>query len=159
MTQENKELLLKDLGARLSHGVKGRVYAEVSDGQYDIMGDLIFYNAPFVVTLDEINTSTEEIHVIAVGNEDTVEFIEEAQQDGEPYVIDDFKPYLRPMSSMTEEEKEEFENLLEGIVDGIERWDKPDLCEEYDWLNAHHFDYRRLIEKNLALEAPKDMYK
>ena len=28
-----------------------------------------------------------------------------------------------------------------------------------DWLNAHHFDYRGLIEKGLALEMPKDMYK
>ena len=74
------------------------------------------------------------------------------------YHLDEIKPYLRPMSSMTEEEREEFENLLEGIVDGIERWDKPDLCEEYDWLNAHHFDYRGLIDKGLALEAPKEMY-
>ena len=74
-------------------------------------------------------------------------------------LIEDIKPYLRPMSSITEKEKEEFENLLEGIVDGIERWDKPDLCEEYDWLNAHHFDYRGLIEKGLALEVPEGMYK
>ena len=68
-------------------------------------------------------------------------------------------PYLRPMSSMTDEEKEEFENLLEGIVDGIERWDKPDLCEEYDWLTERKFDYRGLIEKGLALPAPEGMYK
>ena len=46
------------------------------------------------------------------------------------YYIEEVKPYLRPMSSMTEEEKKEFENLLEGIIDGVERWDKPDMCEE-----------------------------
>ena len=78
---------------------------------------------------------------------------------GEGFTLDVIKPYLRPMSSMTVEEREEFENLLEGIVDGVERWDKPDLCEEYDWLNTHHFDYRGLIPKGLALEALEGMYK
>ena len=154
MTRENKELLLKDLGARLSHGVKGRVYAEVTDGKYDIMGgDLIFYDAPFVVSLDEINTSTEEIHVIAVGNEDTVDFIENEQTCGDPYTIDGFEPYLRPMSSMTDEEIKEYKHLVafSGNHYGAANF--------VDWLNAHHFDYRGLIEKGLALEAPKDMYK
>lgn len=158
MKQEDKELLLKDLSARLPYNLKGKVYAEVSDGNYDMNGYMIFYDAPFDVILDKIDLYEEIIHVTAIGNEDTVEFIESQQTDGEPYTIEEFKPYLRPMSSMTEEEKEEFENLLEGIVDGIERWDKPDLCEEYDWLNSHHFDYRGLIEKGLALEAPEEMY-
>jgi len=63
----------------------------------------------------------------------------------------DCKPYLRPMSSMTEEEKEEYQAFFN--YDGVE------YPEEYiDWLNAHHFDYRGLIEKGLALEAPKGMY-
>ena len=56
------------------------------------------------------------------------------------------------MSSMTEEEK------LEYVV----VWDsrQPYLpTEAMDWLNAHHFDYRGLIEKGLALEAPEGMYK
>ena len=62
------------------------------------------------------------------------------------------KPYLRPMSSMTEEEEEEwweFEN-------------KNTIVESHsysvDWLNSHHFDYRGLIEKGLAIEAPERMY-
>ena len=65
----------------------------------------------------------------------------------------DFKPYLRPMSSMSRDEwyefekNEEIDNHLESITAQIE------------WLNKHHFDYRGLIEKGLALEAPKDMYK
>lgn len=60
------------------------------------------------------------------------------------------KPYLRPMSSMTEEEREIF----------CERW-MPDgyNVDTFDWLNAHHFDYRNLIEKGLAIEAPEGMYK
>jgi len=59
------------------------------------------------------------------------------------------KPYLRPMSSITKNEYEE-ETTLFGWNTG---W------EHYDWLNAHHFDYRGLIEKGLALEAPEGMYK
>lgn len=58
-----------------------------------------------------------------------------------------FKPYLRPMSSMTEEELAEYN-----------RFELSDF-RRIDWLNAHHFDYRGLIEKGLALEMPKDMYK
>ena len=115
MTQEDKELLLKDLCARLPY----RVIVQVKDW----------------TTLD---TELKTGH-IRIFQDNCLEI----------------KPYLRPMSSMTEEEKEEFENLLEGIVDGVERWDKPDLCEEYDWLNARYFDYRGLIEKGLALEAPE----
>lgn len=69
--------------------------------------------------------------------------------DDNYYMIEQCMPYLRRMSSMTEEEKDTYDTMVmcnaSWIVD--------------DWLNAHHFDYRRLIEKGLALEAPKDMYK
>lgn len=67
------------------------------------------------------------------------------------------KPYLRPMSSMTEEEYENFRKTVKWF----ERFDKPTFewtYESYDWLNAHHFDYRGLLERGLALEAPEDMY-
>lgn len=124
MDKESKELLLKDLCARLPYGVKVRIE---SDWFYD-------EREPYDTAL-----KSEVLgHLIA-----------------DVYSV---KSYLRPISSMTNGEKEEFENLLEGIVDGIERWDKPDLCEDYDWLNAHHFDYRGLIEKGLAIEAPEGMY-
>ena len=68
------------------------------------------------------------------------------------------KPYLRQMSSMTEEEYKEYSKL----------WDLQDKfptdadirfkIDVFDWLNAHHFDYRGLIERGLALEAPEGMY-
>ena len=70
------------------------------------------------------------------------------------------KPYLRPMSSMTEEEINEFILISDTVL-----WlgNKRSTCilslKQMDWLNAHHFDYRGLIEKGLALEAPEDMYK
>ena len=111
MTQEERQLRLITLCAMLPHGIKGRVYAETTTGEYDISGDLIFFDSPFDVILDGINTSTEEIHVIAIGNEDTVNFIEDQQIDGKPYTIDDFKPYLRPMSNMTEEDLRNFAQL------------------------------------------------
>ncbi len=62
--------------------------------------------------------------------------------------LTDIKPFLRPLSSMTDEERQEY-----GLV----------LCDElsinqFDWLNKKMFDHRGLIEKGLALEAHKDMY-
>lgn len=83
------------------------------------------------------------------------------EYDGDDFIDDEgwthrlgeFKPYLRPMSSMTEEERKEYKHLIafSGSPDGS--------ANLIDWLNAHHFDYRNLIEKGLALEAPKGMYK
>ena len=76
--------------------------------------------------------------------------------DGETCLCDitEIKPYLRPMSSMTEEEKYEF-NELPTISSSIQSLS----INEIDFLNAHHFDYRGLIEKGLALEASEGMYK
>ena len=71
-------------------------------------------------------------------------------ESGILYDVDtpNIKPYLRPMSSMTEEEKDEYDRLVmcnaSWVVD--------------DWLNKNHFDYRRLIPMGLALEAPDGMY-
>lgn len=65
------------------------------------------------------------------------------------------KPYLRPMSSMTEEEFEEYGNIIEHISIGSLDFNiaNPDA---FDWLNAHHFDYRGLIEKGLAIKVTKE---
>ena len=60
------------------------------------------------------------------------------------------RPYLRPMSRMTEEEEKEFEETLQYTQCTL---------DSYDCLNAHHFDYRGLIPLGLALEAPDGMYK
>lgn len=67
-------------------------------------------------------------------------------------------PYLRPMSSMTATEVLEYISLKESIVasDGITY--AFETYKSIDWLNAHHFDYRGLIKKGLALEAPNGMY-
>ena len=69
----------------------------------------------------------------------------------------EIKPYLRPMSSMTDEEKKELRN--KNILIAISTSGKIETTiDGFDWLNAHHFDYRSLIKMGLALEAPKGMY-
>lgn len=80
-------------------------------------------------------------------------------------LLDDFeivgleriKPYLRPMSNMTEDEKLEIKSYLCSI-EGQLIGDNGRHIWYFDYLKEHHFDFRKLIEKGLALEAPKDMY-
>ena len=121
MTQEDKNILLKDLCARLPYGVKFN-YGDYSGCDYKV----------------ELMTST-------IVND---------------FPIEDCKPYLRPMSSMTEEERNEFILISDTVL-----WlgNKMSTCilslEQMDWLNSHHFDYRGLIPMGLALEAPNNMYK
>lgn len=104
MTHEERQLLLKDICARLPYGVKCRQF-KLDSQVCTLSSDLL-------------------------------------------YKVENIEPYLRPMSSMTEEEEKEYHNIFR-----ISMWDS------VDWLLAHHFDYRGLIEKGLALEAPEDMYK
>ena len=58
------------------------------------------------------------------------------------------KPYLRPMSSMTKEEKEELFQLMGNGTD----------IQRIDFYLSHYFDFRCLIPMGLALEAPEEMY-
>ena len=85
-----------------------------------------------------------------------VEVLEDIDKEGyinyhKVYKVYDIKPYLRPMSSMTEEEKGEYYNSYD--------WEYFEEGTSFDWLNENHFDYRGLIKKGLALEAPDNMYK
>ena len=125
MTQEEKELLLKDITARLFYGLK----VQIDFGEHCIKYGIDRYVDDTVICV------WPETFEIGVNDED------------QACDIEDVKPYLRPMSSMTEEEYREF-----GY--DVLRY----TPKEFDWLNAHHFDYRGLIEKGLALEAPEGMY-
>jgi len=82
-------------------------------------------------------------------------------------IEDNIKPYLRPMSDMTEKEKDEYNRFIFDYEyddywnpgkyrDAVEVYMMDELI---DWLNAHYFDYRNLIERGLALPAPEGMYK
>ena len=127
MTQEDKQLLLKDLSARLPYGVKIEL-------TWWVMGEGTF-----------INITLEPDHIEQLLNDE--------------YGDTEIKPYLRSMSSMTEEEAKEIYLLLFKV----ERIGIPDICKEqnaisllYDWLNTHHFDYRGLIPKGLAIEVTEE---
>lgn len=90
--------------------------------------------------------------------------------DGECCSSCGFVPYLRPMSSMTEEEKEELrqehikdEKLFAECLTKAANGDSsirgkvvPHFAA--DWCNKNHFDYRGLIPMGLALKAPEGMY-
>lgn len=82
--------------------------------------------------------------------------------DNDPEVmgwkIGQCRPYLRPISSMTSSEKKEISKLHISISIGTNELKLCDL-RGFDWLNSHHFDYRGLIKKGLAIEAPEEMYK
>ena len=124
MTQEDKDLLLKDLCARLSYGVKilHTGWDCDSDTDFDTVETLIGIDDKFIYTVWD-KTGDREKHCLSVSN---------------------WKPHLRPMSSMTKEEKKEFFEKW-----GLDGWN----IDTFDWLNAHHFDYRGLIKKGLAIEV------
>lgn len=66
------------------------------------------------------------------------------------YTVEDIKPYLRLMSSMTEKEKSQYNFYLTRIEFAY------DASLLIDWLNSHHFDYRVLIKKGLAIEVTEE---
>ena len=128
MKEEDKKLLLKDICASLPYLVKISIDSEICT-LIDIDTELG----------DELNGET--YHIIGyMHKNNNYDFAALCQ----------IKPYLRPMSSMTEDELYDYTLLLRSNGFGPECW---------DWLNARHFDYRGLIENELALEAPEGMYK
>ena len=140
MTQKEKDLLLKDLCARLPYGVK------ISVQSWD----------------EEEQEYIEKVDVLYSVNKD--EYIKSANEDYD-FSIEDIKPYLFPLSSMTKEQEQELEELglgyyvtCQDIDDEGYMWDEKifqmiPCTETDDWINANHFDYRGLIEKGLAIDA------
>ena len=124
MTQEEKQLLLTDLCARLPYGVKIQTW----------------YDEIITSDLNTFPYSTEEM-----------------DKEGMWDQLDNFKPYLRPMSSMTNDERKEYVAKCNKVL--LMRYNVSNHYPLVDWLLSHHFDYRGLIEKGLALEAPEGMYK
>ena len=164
MTQKNKELLLKDLNARLNYGV----IVDYKEDEYD------FHNWK-ISTLHALAYSQSDSLI----NTDSDGWIEYNEYKGcgmstgsRPLHIEKTLPFLRPISSMTKEEKKELLNRLPkcwgleidklgDLYFDIRDISYPDieiLTDIIDWLNKKMFDYRGLIKKGLALEAPKGMY-
>lgn len=126
MTEKEKDLLIKDLCARLSYGVKAN---------NEIQGDFVIYG----ICENYIFTRTTTSHA--------------------DFRIENIKPYLFPLSSMTEEQKQYLKNRFCYDWDGepYDLWkcqiEIGDTDELIDWFNKNHFDYRGLIEKGLAIDA------
>ncbi len=140
MTQKEKQLLFKDLCGRLPHNV----IVGTEDGDEFLIG--IEYGESFLDkdTVDKTPQFTTE----KFGGQRFVRDIEE------------IKLYLRPLSSMTEEEINEFVQIRERVLEiGEKKYTCILSLEQVDWLNKNHFDYRGLIPMGLALEASEDMYK
>ena len=126
MTQEDKNLLLKDLSARLPYGVKVR-YKSV-EGEGDIK--LGYGNIGYVPEL------------------------------GRGWWIE-CKPYLRPMSSMTEDECITLSKLIPYETDAWKYIRTPiplyiANIEQFDFFHSHHLDWRGLIHKGLAIEVTEE---
>ena len=117
MTQEQKELLLKDLCARLPYNVRVEYNGTTFTNMFDVLGiahGRIMLCLPFM-------------------------------SKTECPLIEEVKPYLFPLSSMTDDQKIEYKRTC--------------TLASLDWLNNNHFDYRGLIEKGLAIDATgKNIY-
>ena len=124
MSQEDKELLLKDLCARLPYGVK--VKTKDDDDAYRLLSMHPNKNIAMIGLLFVDTYATSKVH------------------------IDEIKPYLRPMSNMTEEEKSQYHFYLTRIEFAY------DASLLINWLNANRFDYSGLIPKGLAIEVTEE---
>ena len=137
MTQEQKELLLKDLCMRMPYGIKYMRYS----WDYDTDQEL-----PVIETLECADKDGYINH-------------------RRVYTVDDIKPYLFPFSSMTEEQKKELNDItnldIEIAISHIKN-DTPNYVtslNRLNWLLKNHFDIYDLIPIGLAEDATgKNIY-
>lgn len=140
MTQNEKELLLKDLSGRLPYGVKCEVIKRRIDGEMVYIQN----------RTDALELTVNNVKELITNN------------------LYEIKPYLFPLSNVTEEHKKEFVKYSDYITreENCGRhtelyyydmvWHEENLYPNYDsidWLNANHFDYRGLIPMGLAIDA------
>ena len=135
MKREDKDLLLCDLSVRLPYKVVAQVTYKDGEGW-----------------------KTKDRKVLGV------------YTDGQVYAdcvytnIENTKPYLRPMSSMTREELHEVQEILGKDVEihedfilsvdsSINSFSYLELIAVFEWFNAHYFDFRNLIERGLAIDC------
>ena len=139
MEENLKHLLLKDLCARLPYGVKVEHLLHAPNNPSELFG---------------VDVDKQILYCDHKGRE-------------EWYKVDFIKPYLRPMSSMTEEEKnyidhrwgaDNYGNITtySSYEGGVSEIELADIVGFQDWLNKNMFDYRGLIEKGLAIEVTEE---
>ena len=138
MTQEDKELLFKDICARLPYGV------------HILVHDTFKYSTvPFQNAYLKAYDASELIDSISLNlkysSKDKI--FNRIIKEHKDYL--EIKPCLFPLSSMTDKQKNEYQYITE-------RWmndSSYSISDSIDWLNKNHFDYRGLIEKGLAIDA------
>lgn len=165
MTQEEKELLFIDISGRLHYGV----IVNYKEDEYD-------HHKWKITTLHTLNYSKSGtlINTNCDGWISHEEYIGcGMSSNSSPFSFGEVLPYLRPMSSMTEKEREELEHLSEEYFGkALDKQIQESLSSsnrneseilEYiassvivDWLNSNHFDYRGLIKKGLAIEVTEE---
>ena len=130
MKQEDKDLLLKDLCARLPYEVKMNHIADTEVAPATLIG----------IAKDMITLKSSAGYSSAD--------------------VEDYKPYLFPISSMTDEQYDEMYNYCYNAEREASKFSNGGLkiiytfeLFKFDWLNKNHFDYRGLIPKGLAINA------
>lgn len=160
--KKDKQLLLKDLSSRLQYGVIGQ--CEI-DASYDTSFDTIFQTHKFNAVVYGIK---EDLLLVTplIEDKDEQEFANEEVADG--VNILDFKPYLRPMSSITEEEISDLQKInsqfwfdtlnsfayIAAADDGFCSVEQMDNILNY--LDSKYLDYRNLIPKGLAIKVTEE---
>lgn len=125
MTEQEKQLLLVTLCSMLPYGVV--VKATYKDGE---------------------GWKTNDRKLLGVYQHDGQVYLDGVYTD-----IDKVKPYLRPMSSMTEEEEVIYEQLIKDVH---YKPRESTCCKLISWLNENYFDHNYLIEKELAIAVTDD---
>jgi hypothetical protein len=136
MKLEDKELLFKDLCARLPYSTLCycKWTKDAPNGTSGCVQEVSTYLLEELMIIDDQNYECQ---------------------------ICEIKPYLRPMSSMTDEEYEQYRKFSYYGAAGYRNNDYKEMVatpsfEKMDFLNAHHFDYRGLIEKGLAIAVTEE---
>lgn len=152
MTPQDKEWLTADIFARLPYGVKLNCVIDFSNDLETLENKDVVEFVPKDIALN--------YNGVVVYLEDNDEFDQDTMNAIQDYVesgfvtIDNLVPYLRPLSSATKKEKKEYDKLRMSFYKNA----KDASLILIDWMNAHHFDYRGLIELGIALNAPEGMY-
>lgn len=129
MTQKDIDLLLRDFCGRLPYGLKVQVLCwDEKEGEINV--PLTVYSV----------------------NRDGYVYFESNDYNIDYSSIEECKPYLRPMSSMTKEEYNEVSDLLKAEDPSL-NLDEVMATIEIDWLNKNMFDFRGLIPKDFALST------
>ena len=136
MTQEEKQLLLKDLSSRLTYSVKISAPEVINDATFTVVG------------ITNLN-SYSSIPCVCCIKDDTQAYIEIP-------LTCKILPYLRPMSSMTEEEKQEYHTIIMRFQDCSFENGESATTMVNDWLLSKHFDTRGLIPKGLAIKVTEE---